>query len=155
MSKQQDAKALVEAILEGELTLEAALEQHLDDDDADVERINAALCYFNLGQLDKVLDLPGGPTVAQVIKQFDLGPFAPLLNDKQLDRHGEIRYPVGTQVDFYGDVCKVIGRRRTTILAMPAEDDFEVFLETLDGKPKYFVGESMVSNENEADEDDE
>ena len=149
---EHEAKALVEAILGGDLTLEAALEEHLGDD-ADLERISAALCYFNLKQLDKVLDLPDGPTVAQVIEQFDLGPFAPLLNDKQPDRHGEIRYPIGTLVDFYGDVYKVIGRRRTTILAMPAEDDFEVYLESLDGTPKYFVGESMVSDENEEDEE--
>ncbi len=143
MKKQHDAKALVEAILGGDLTFETALEQHLDDDDADLERINAALCYFNLNRLDKVLDVDG-PTVAEVIEQFGLGPFATLLNDNEPDRHNEIRYPVGTLVDFYGDVCKVIGRRRTTILAMPAEDDFEVFLESVDGTPKYFVGESMV-----------
>lgn len=155
MSKQHDAKALVKAILEGDLTFEAALEEHLDDDDPDLERINAALCYFNLNQLDKVLDLPGDPTVAQVIEQFGLGPFARLLNNKEPDRHNEIRYPLGTVVDFYGDVCKVIGRRRTTTLAMPAEDDFEVFLESLDGTPKYFVGESIVSDENEEDEDDD
>jgi hypothetical protein len=152
MNKQHDAKSLVEAILGGDLTFETALEQHLDDDDADLERIYAALCYFNVGHLGRVLDLPGDPTVAQVIEQFGLGPFATLLNDKEPDRHGEIRYPVGTLVDFYGDVCKVIGRRRTTILAMPAEDDFEVFLESVDGKPKYFVGESMVS---EIEVDDE
>lgn len=144
MKEQHDAKALVEAILDGDLTLEAALEEHLDDDDADLERINAALCYFNLGQLDKVLDLPGRPTVAQVIEQSGLGPFAPLLNDKEPDRHNEIRYPVGTLVDFYGDVCKVIGRRPTTILAMPSDDDFEIYLESVEGKPMYFVGESMV-----------
>jgi hypothetical protein len=153
MSKQHDAESLVEAILDGELAFEAALEEHLDDDDADLERIYAALCYFNLGQLGRVLDLPDGPmVVAQVIEQFGLGPFATLLNDKEPDRHGEIRYPVGALVDFSGDVCKVIGRRRTTILAMPAEDDFEVFLESVDGKPKYFVGESMVS---EVEPDDE
>ena len=154
MKEHYDAKALVEAILDGDLTFDAALEQHLDDDDADLERINAALCYFNLNQLDKVLDADG-PTVAEVIEQSGLGPFAPLLNDKEPDRHNDIQYPVGTLVDFYGEVCRVIGRRRTTILAMPAEDDFEVFLESVDGKPKYFFGESMVSDENDGDEDDD
>ena len=146
MSNQTDAKSLVEAVLNGELTLDAALEQQLDDDgdDADMESIHAALCYANLGQLDRVVDLPGEPTVAQVIEQFSLGPFVPMLNDQEPDRHGEIRYPVGTLVDFYGDVCRVIGRRKVTILAMPRGDDFEVFLESQDGNPMYFVGESMV-----------
>ena len=59
MSKQHDAKALVEAVLAGDLTFDTALEEHLDDDDADLERINAALCYFNLNQLDEVLDVDG------------------------------------------------------------------------------------------------
>lgn len=136
--------ALIESIIDGDLSFEAALEQHLGDDNPDLDRIYAALCYFNLGQMDRVLDLPGDPTVAQVIQQYDLGPFAPLLNDQGLDRHTEIRFPVGTLVEFYGDEFKIIGRRRTTILAMPAEDDFELFLESRDGNPMYFVGESMV-----------
>ncbi len=146
MSNQTDAKSLVEAVLNGELTLDAALEQQLDDDDddADMESIHVALCYANLGQLDRVVDLPGEPTVAQFIEQFGLGPFVPMLNDQEPDQHGEIRYHLGTMVDFYGDVCRVIGRRRVTILAMPREDDFEVFLESQDGNPMYFVGESMV-----------
>ena len=73
MSKQTDAKSLVEAVLCGELTLDAALEQQLGDDDADMESIHAALCYANLGQLDRVLDVPGEPNVAQFIEQFGLG----------------------------------------------------------------------------------
>lgn len=144
MSKQTDAKSLVEAVLCGELTLDAALEQQLGDDDADMESIHAALCYANLGQLDRVLDVPGEPNVAQFIEQFGLGPFVPMLNDQEPEQHGEIRYPLGTMVDFYGDVCRVIGRRKVTIFAMPREDDFEVFLESQDGNPMYFVGESMV-----------
>lgn len=135
---------LIEAVLNGDLTIDAALEQQLDDDDADLEAVHAALCYFNLRQMDRVIDLPGEPTVAQVVEQFGIQPFAPMLNDQEPDRHGEIRHPVGTLVEFYGEVCRVIGRRKVTILAMPHEDDFEVFLESQDGKPMYFVGESMV-----------
>jgi hypothetical protein len=37
---------------------------------------------------------------------------------------------------------------------MPREDDFEVFLESADGNPMYFVGESMVYSVEE-DSDDE
>ena len=144
MTANKDTKTSVEAILDGELSFEAALEQHLEDA-SDLDRIYAAICYSNIGQLGRVIDLPGDPTVAQVIEEYDLEPFAPLVNDQGFDRHDEIRFPVGTLVDFYGDVCKVIGRRRTTILAMPADDDFELFLESRDGHPMYFVGESMVS----------
>ena len=141
MTANKDTNALVEAILDGDISFETALEQHLEDA-PDLNRIYAAICYSRLGQLDRVIDLPGTPTVAQVIEQYDLGPFAPLVNDQG---HDEIRFPVGTLVDFYDHICKVIGRRRTTILALPADDDFEVFLESRDGQPMYFVGESMVS----------
>jgi hypothetical protein len=144
MTANNDTKGLVEAILDGNISFETALEQFIGDA-SDLHRIYAAICYLHLGQLDRAIDLPGDPTVAQVIEQYDLEPFAPLMNDHALDRHNEIRFPVGTLVDFYGDVCKVIGRRRTTILAMPADDDFELFLESRDGHPMYFVGESMVS----------
>ena len=66
-------KTIIEAVLCGDLALDAALEQQLDDDDADMESIHAALCYANLGQLDRVVDLPSEPTVAQVVEQFSLG----------------------------------------------------------------------------------
>ena len=152
MSHEHDANSLIEAVLNGDLTLDAALEKQLDDD-ADMEAVHAALCYANLGQLDRAIELPGDPTVAQVIDQFDLEQFAPLMNDQEPNRNGEIRYPLGTLVEFYGDVCRVIGRRKVTILAMPREDDFEVFLESQDGKPMYFVGVSMVGPvEEDADE---
>lgn len=151
MAANKDTTALVESILDGDISFETALEQHLDDD-ADLGRIYAAICYSHLGQLDRVIDLPGDPTVAQVIEEYDLEPFAPLVNDQGFDRHDEIRFPVGVQVDFYGEICKVIGRRRTTILAMPAEDDFELFLESWDGHPMYFVGESMVNEIEEVTE---
>ena len=152
MAANNDTNALVEAILNGDLSFETALEQHLEDA-PDLNRIYAAIYYSHLGQLDRVIDLPGDPTVAQVIEQYDLEPLAPLVNDQGLDRHDEIKFPVGTQVVFYGDSCKVIGRRRTTILALPADDDFELFLESRDGHPMYFVGESMVSEIEEVTEE--
>lgn len=105
---------------------------------------HAAMCYFNMGQMKMKLDFPDSPTVAEVVKEYGLAPLAPLLNDQKPDRNNEVRYPVGTQVEFDGDKCRVIGRREVTIFAMPREDDFEVFLESLEGKPMYFVGESMV-----------
>ena len=151
MTANNDTKALVEAIRDGDISFETALEQHLEDA-PDLNRIYAAICYSHLGQLDRVIDLLGNPTVAQVIEEYDLEPFALLVNDQGFDRHDEVRFPVGMRVDFYGEICKVIGRRRTTILAMPAEDDFELFLESRDGHPMYFVGESMVNEIEEVTE---
>ncbi len=150
MSVEHNTKALIEAVLEGELTFDSALEDHLDQyrgalEIPDPEIIQVALCYANLGRTKETIDLSDGPlTVARVVEEFCLGPFAPLLDDKEPDHQNEIRYPLGTLVDFSGEVCRVIGRRRVTILAMPREDEFEVFLESLEGKPMYFVGESMA-----------
>jgi hypothetical protein len=144
MTPNEQTIELVKAVLDGVLSLEAALELHLEHA-SDLNRIYAAICYSHTGQLERVIDLPGNPTVSEVMEQHHLGPFIPLVNDQGLDRHNEIQFPVGTLVDFYGDSCKVIGRRKTTILALPAEDDFELFLESPDGHPMYFVGESMVS----------
>ncbi len=36
---------------------------------------------------------------------------------------------------------------------MPREDEFEVFIESEDGTPLYFVGESMVEPVEEDEED--
>jgi hypothetical protein len=144
MKPSEQSTALVEAIFDNELSLETALALHLEDA-SDLNPIFAAICYSNLGQLDRVIDLPGNPTVSEVMEQRQLGPFAPLVNDQSLDRHDEVRFPFGTLVVFDGDICKVIGRRRTTLLALPADNAFELFLESQDGQPMYFVGESMVT----------
>jgi len=138
---------------------DGAIDQHLDEnyrgrlETPSLEMAQAALCYANRGQLDRVLDLPNGPlTVAQVIKEFGLGPFAHLLDDKEPGRYQEVRYPAGTLVTFWKNTCRVIGRRQVTMLAMPRDDDFEVYLESLDGVPMYFVGESMVGPVEEGQE---
>lgn len=151
MAKRRSAKSLVKAVLHEWMDGDEAIRRHLDDnyrgrlEPPSLEVAHAALGHFNLGRLDRVLNLPDGPMpVAEVVAEFGLGPFAPLLDDKEPDRQGEIRHPVGSLVDFWGEVCRVIGRRRATIHAMPREDEFEVFLEKLDGTPLYFVGESMV-----------
>ena len=151
MVKSRSAKSLVKAVLNGVADCDEAIQRQLDDnyrgqlETPSLKIVHVALCYFNRGQLDRSLDLPDSPlTVAEIVKEFGLAPFAPLLNDQEPDRHGEICYPLGTLVDFWGDTCRVIGRRRVTIQAMPREDEFEVFIENEDGTPLYFVGESMV-----------
>lgn len=146
MKNHPDAIKLIEAILSGERSLDGALEELLAYQDAALtwSDAHAVLCYFNMGQTKMKLDLPGNPTVADVVKEYGLESVAPLVNDQQTDRNNEVRYPVGTQVEFCGDKCRVIGRRKVTIFAMPREDDFEIYLESLEGTPMYFVGESMV-----------
>jgi hypothetical protein len=142
MTRRRSAKTLVR-----EHDFDTALAYHLNENYAgpldvpSLTTVHAALCYASIGEGDKLLDLDGKPmTAAQVVEEFGLGPFVPLMND----RSGEISYPVGGQVKYYGDVCRVIGRRSVTILAMPREDDFELFIESATGEPMYFVGESMV-----------
>jgi hypothetical protein len=159
MVKTRSAKSLAKAVLNGVADCDEAIQQHLDEnyrgqvEPPSLKNVHVALCDFNRGQLDRSLDLPDGPlTVAEIVKEFVLEPFAPLLNDQELDRHGEVQYPVGTLVDFWGDTCRVIGRRRVTIQAMPREDEFEVFIENEDGTPLYFVGESMVEPLEEGEE---
>jgi hypothetical protein len=164
MVKSRSAMSLVKAVLNGQIVPDGAIQQHLDDnyrgrlETPSLKIVHATLGYFNRGQLDRSLDLPDGPmTVAGIVKEFGLEPFAPLLNNQEPDRHGEVRFPIGTLVDCWGDVCRVIGRRRVTIQAMPREDEFEVFIESEDSTPLYFVGESMVEPLEgvEAEESDE
>jgi hypothetical protein len=159
MVKGRSAKSLVKAVLNGATDCDEAIQRQLDDnyrgrlETPSLKVAHVALCYFNRGQLDRSLDLPDGPlTVAQVVEEFGLEPFAPLVNDQEPDRQNEVQYPVGALVDFWGDVCRVIGRRRVTIQAMPREDEFEVFIENEDGTPLYFVGESMVEPLEEGEE---
>ena len=144
MNERHDAKALAEAVLNGDQDFDAALEELLTDD-LSLEDAHAALCYFKLGQSEKAIVLSKGSVkVEKIIRVLGLEPFAPLVNDQEPDRHGEVRHPVKTLVEFGSEVCRVIGRRKVTILALPSTDVFEVFLESADGKPMYFVGESMV-----------
>jgi hypothetical protein len=159
MVKNRRAKSLVRAVLNGVTDCDEAIQRQLDDnyrgrlETPSLKIAHVALCYFNRGQLDRSLDLPDGPmTVAGIVQEFGMAPFAPLLNDQEPDRHGEVRFPIGTLVDFWGDACRVIGRRRVTIHAMPREDEFEVFIENEDGTPLYFVGESMVEPLEEGEE---
>jgi len=148
---ERTAESLMKAVLNEGMDCDGAIRQHLDDnyrgelETPSLTKAHAALCYFNLGQMDRTLDLSDGPmTVAEIVKEFGLAPFAPLLNDKEPDSNGEVQYPVGTLVDYEGEVCRVIGRRWVDVSDVPRFDDFEVFIEKKDGTPLYFVGESMV-----------
>ena len=86
-------------------------------------------------------------TVGDIIEAYDLQPFAPLIDDWTPDSHGEVLYPVGTTVKLWNKEYRVIGRRRVSEFALPHTDEFEVYIESQDDKSSYFVGESMIEDE--------
>lgn len=144
MPRRRSAKTLVR-----EQDFDTALACHLNEnyegplDVPSLKTVHVALCYASIDEENKVVDFDDDRmTAAQVVEEFRLHPFVPLMNDHS----GKITYSVGGKVRFYGQVCRVIGRREVTMLAMPREDDFELFLESPEGKPMYFVGESMVAS---------
>jgi glycine dehydrogenase subunit 2 len=73
------ATALAEAVREGRMTFEAALEDHLDGKTREPEEnLFRYMAYFNMGWQDRTVDLDEGTfTVAEFVKQFDLEPFLP------------------------------------------------------------------------------
>jgi hypothetical protein len=149
MPRRRSAKTLVTAIREGREDFDSALEHHVNENYAgplgvpSLKTVHVALCHASIGEGDKPIELADGcMTAAQVIEEFGLHLFVPLVND----RNGQVTCAVGGTVRFYGQICRVIGRREVTMLAMPREDDFELFLESPEGKPMYFVGESMVAS---------
>ncbi len=50
----------------------------------------------------------------------------------------------GDLVDWEGETCRVLKRRRVTGMAMLQTSEFEVFLESLDGKEVGWVGDNEV-----------
>ena len=57
MESKTDLKSLVQAVAQDEISLETAIELHIDDPSIDVNDICAALCYFSLGQLDRMVNV--------------------------------------------------------------------------------------------------
>ena len=155
MAKRQSAKALVKAAFNGELTVYAALEEHLHEnyrgelDVPDSFEVDLAICYANMGWLDRTLE-DSSMSVAGFIKEFGLKPFLPLL-----DRQEKARFKKGDLVKYEGEVYRVIGRREVSPFAAFSTDDFEVFIEPLkeDGTAG-FVPENEIFSMDEAEEDE-
>ena len=150
MTRQRTARYLVEAVLDDRQDCDAALEYYLHEfyrgplNVPSITNVHLALCCFNAGQRDRVLELKGGPmTVQAIIEEFGLAPWLPLF-----DRKENARFTKGQLVrygnEYWGYDCRVLGRRAVTPFAMPRFDDWEVFLDTLDGKIAGFVGEGEV-----------
>jgi hypothetical protein len=151
MPRKRSAKAWVKKVQDGECDCDSALEAHLAENyrgPLDVpagDKVHLALCCFNRVSLrDRVLELRDGPvTVSQLIKELGLEPFCPLFDQQQ-----EARFKMGDVVRFgnehWGYVCRVLGRREVTPFAMLRTDDWEIFLEALDGQIVGFVGECEV-----------
>jgi hypothetical protein len=56
----------------------------------------------------------------------------------------ESKVKAGDLVEYEGQICRVLRRRRVTALAMFQTSDYEVCLETVDGKRLGWVGENEV-----------
>jgi len=147
---RRSARPLVKAVRAGNFDCDSALEEHLHDNYQgtlsvpDFEKVHLVLCYFNMGWRDRVLDLGNGPMpVGDIIKEFGLEPFLPLFDRKvkgSFQKGDLVRW--GSESWEY--VGRMIGRRAVTPLAVLRLDDWEVFIETLDGKSVGFVSESEV-----------
>jgi len=151
MPDNNDATKLAEAVLDGRLTLEVALDEHLDGRyDGPVDDLYRVLGYANLGQTDRVLDLDGETlTVAEFVEEFGLAPFRPLL-----DQQGGFRFSIGDLVSYDGQAAQVIGRRAVTPFATPQFDDWELLIEVLESGTVGFVGEGEVEPDDEAADND-
>ena len=70
---------------------------------------------------------------------------------------GESRRLIGPRICEWpdGEVYRVVGRREVWPYAAPRCDDFELFLEGENPSTFTFVGESVLDNDEEDDEEDE
>ena len=141
MNEKYDPTLLAKAVLDGRLTFDAALEEHLDDKlDAPMKTAYRIMGYANMGWAGRVLNVNNrSSTVAELVKELDLTPFLPLL-----DRHEEFLYSLGDIVVYEGQAYQVIGRREVSPFAAPRFDDWELLIEALDGSMCVFVGEGHV-----------
>jgi len=141
MNEQHAAKTLAEAVREGRMTLEAALEEHLDGKtDQPEEDVIRSLAHHNMGWTERTVDLDERTlTVAEYVKELDLTLFLPLL-----DRIEEFQFPLGELVAYEGETFQVIGRRAVTAFAAPRFGDFELLIESLTRNMAGFVSESEV-----------
>ena len=138
---EHDAKGLAEAVRQGRMTLEAALEEHLDGKtDQPEEDVIRTLAHHNMGWQDRTVDLDDRTlTVAEFVKELDLAPYLPLL-----DRTEDFRFPLGDLVAYESETFQVIGRRAVTAFAAPRFGDFELLIESLSRDMAGFVSEDEV-----------
>jgi len=138
---EHDAKSLAEAVREGRMTLEAAIEEHMDSKtDLSEEDVIRTLAHHNMGWQDRTVDLDDRTlTVAEFVKEHALEPFLPLL-----DRLEDFRFPLGDLVVYEDETFQVIGRRATSALTMPRFGDFELLIESLARNMAGFVSEVEV-----------
>jgi len=138
---EHDATTLAEAVRQGRMTLEAALEEHLDGKtDMSEEDVIRTLAHHNMGWSERTVDLNDHTlTVAEFVTELHLEPFLPLL-----DRTEDFRFPLGDLVAYEDETFQVIGRRAVTALAAPRFGDFELLIESLTRNRAGFVNENDV-----------
>ena len=138
---EYDAKSLAEAVLNGRMTFEAALEEHLDGKtDEPEETVFRTLASHNMGWHERTVDLDDRTlTVAECVRELDLAPFLPLL-----DRVEDFRFPLGDLVIYEDEAYQVIGRRAVSPFAAPRFGNFELLIESLARNMVEFVSENEV-----------
>lgn len=126
--------------------LDVAIEHHLHDvyqgemSLPSIPKVHQAICLFNSGERDRRLNLPDGPmAVAKIVEEFGLTPFL-----SQIDQFEGAEVNKGDLVLYQRQVCRVLGRREVTPLAVLRTDEFEVYVETLDQKNAGFVSPSVA-----------
>ena len=141
MNEQNDPTSLAEAVREGRMTLEAALEEHLDGKtEQQEEDVIRTLAHHNMGWTERTVELDDRTlAVAEFVKELDLAPFLPLL-----DRIEDFKFPLGNLVVYEDETFQVIGRRAITALAVPRFGDFELLIESLTRNMVGFVSEDEV-----------
>jgi hypothetical protein len=137
MSKAQE---LADAVRNGELSFETALEEALDNHDDPLDDVLRILGFYNLGDRNRSVDL-GGVTVnvEEFVARYNLTPFVALLNDQEGFHLG-----IGEVVSYGGGAYRILGRRAVSPFATPRYDDWELLIESLDSGTVGFVGEGEV-----------
>lgn len=118
-----------------------------------INTIYQLLCYAKMGRHKDVFRAHGKMTVAQLVTEFGLESFVPLMNTTKGPSH---QIKVGGVVEYEGERYRVIGRRKVKhVFIDEVREDFEVMTETLDGKANRFVDEDEVDSITEAADDGE
>lgn len=144
-------QALADAVRNGELSFETALEEALYNHDDPLDDVLRILGLYNLGDRNRNVDLNGvSVNVEEFVAQHDLTPFVALLNNQE-----DFHLSIGGVVSYGGGACRILGRKAVSPFATPRYDDWELLIESLDSGTVGFVGEGEVESveNDEADND--
>ena len=134
-------EVLADAVRNGDLFFETALEEALGDDyDGSLDDVFRVLGHFNLGDRDSTVDMGGvQENIGDFVARTGLQSFVVLLNDLK-----DSEFSIGDVVSYGGSACRILGRRAMSPFATPRYDDYELLIESLESGTVGFVGEGEV-----------